>query len=147
MKIQRLLAKQSRRKILKCKFCVLICLFFIQCSSNKKNTKDKNEDPCVIINTLMKNQNTSWNNGDIDAYMEFYWKSDSLQFIGSKGLTYGWDTTLYNYKKSYSTREEMGVLKFENLNCKYLNNSSYLINGKWKQLSITMSIFCSIVLT
>ncbi len=131
MKIQRLLAKQSRRKILKCKFCVLICLFFIQCSSNKKNTKDKNEDPCVIINTLMKNQNTSWNNGDIDAYMEFYWKSDSLQFIGSKGLTYGWDTTLYNYKKSYSTREEMGVLKFENLNCKYLNNSSYLINGKW----------------
>ncbi len=122
MKIQRLLAKQSRRKILKCKFCVLICLFFIQCSSNKKNTKDKNEDPCVIINTLMKNQNTSWNNGDIDAYMEFYWKSDSLQFIGSKGLTYGWDTTLYNYKKSYSTREEMGVLKFENLNCKYLNN-------------------------
>ena len=115
MKRKRLLGMQSRGKMLKCKPFVIILtyLLFIQCSSNKKNTKEKNEDPCVIINTLMRNQNTSWNNGDIDAYMEFYWKSDSLQFIGSKGLTYGWDTTLYNYKKSYSTREKWAFLNLK----------------------------------
>ena len=133
MKNQILLKIKSRRQISKYKYYVsiLVWILTIQCSSNKNNTKEKNEDPCNIINTLMRNQITSWNNGDIDAYMEFYWNSDSLQFIGSKGLTYGWDTTLYNYKKSYSTKEEMGLLKFENLNCKHLNNSSYLINGKW----------------
>ncbi len=85
----------------------------------------------MIIDKLMDNQITSWNNGDIDAYMEFYWKSDSLQFIGSKGLTYGWDTTLINYKNAYSSKEEMGELSFENLNCKGLENNSFLINGKW----------------
>jgi ketosteroid isomerase-like protein len=79
----------------------------------------------------MSNQITSWNNGDIDAYMDFYWKSDSLQFIGSKGLNYGWDTTLMNYKKSYSSKEKMGELEFSNLNCKDLENNSFLINGKW----------------
>lgn len=110
---------------------ILITIITIQCSSNKNNTKENKKDPCIIINTLMRNQITSWNNGDIDAYMDFYWKSDSLQFIGSKGLTYGWDTTLANYKKTYSSKEKMGELKFDNLNCKSLEKSGYLINGKW----------------
>jgi ketosteroid isomerase-like protein len=119
-------------KILSCKnyLLILITIITIQCSSSKTNNK-KEQDPCRIINTLMGNQITSWNNGDIDAYMEFYWKSDSLQFIGSKGLTYGWDTTLFNYKKTYSSKEKMGELDFSNLNCKDLKNNSFLINGKW----------------
>ena len=111
-------------------FSFFIIILLSQCSSeNNFNTNNKNV--CSIIRTLMNNQITSWNNGDIDAYMDFYWKSDSLQFIGSKGLTYGWDTTLLNYKKSYSTIEEMGTLSLDNLNCKDLKNNSYLINGKW----------------
>ena len=107
---------------------VLIFLSVLQCSSENKH---QNKDCCSIIDQLMNNQLTSWNNGDIDAYMDFYWKSDSLQFIGSKGITYGWDTTLINYKKAYSTVEEMGTLTFENLNCKNFKNDSYLVNGKW----------------
>ncbi len=111
-------------------FSFFIIILLSQCSS-ENNINNNNRDVCSIIRTLMNNQITSWNNGDIDAYMDFYWKSDSLQFIGSKGLTYGWDTTLLNYKKSYRTKEEMGTLSLDNLNCKDLKNNSYLINGKW----------------
>ena len=111
-------------------FSFFIIILLSQCSS-ENNINTNNQDVCSIIRTLMNNQITSWNNGDIDAYMDFYWKSDSLQFIGSKGLTYGWDNTLLNYKKSYSTKEEMGTLSLDNLNCKDLKNNSYLINGKW----------------
>jgi len=79
----------------------------------------------------MKHQETSWNNGDIDAFMDFYWESDSLQFIGKSGVNFGWLTTLNNYKKSYNSIEKMGNLSFENISYKILNNHSVLITGKW----------------
>src|SRR6478672_8201981 len=65
-----------------------------------------------MVKALMTAQESSWNNGDLDAFMNSYWKSDSLKFIGSKGITYGWQHTLDNYKRSYPSKKEMGVLKF-----------------------------------
>ena len=104
-------------------------LLNLSCSNNKaplKPTKTFN-----TIDILMKHQETSWNNGDIDAFMDFYWESDSLQFIGKNGVNFGWLTTLNNYKKSYNSNEKMGNLSFENISHKILNNNSVLITGKW----------------
>ncbi len=63
--------------------------------------------------------------------MESYWKSDSLQFIGNRGVNYGWQTILDNYKKSYSTPEEMGTLKFENVSVQQIDVSTVFVMGKW----------------
>ena len=38
-------------------------------------------------------------NGNLEEFMSFYWKSDSLMFIGKNGIQYGWQKTLDNYKK------------------------------------------------
>ena len=38
---------------------------------------------------VMKDQETAWNNGDLEGFMQGYWKSDSLKFYGSNGLTKG----------------------------------------------------------
>ena len=48
---------------------------------------------------VLHEQQTAWNNGEIENFMKGYWKDDSLLFIGSKGPTYGWQKTLDNYKK------------------------------------------------
>ncbi len=79
----------------------------------------------------MQIQEDSWNNGNIDGFMKSYWQSDSLIFIGKSGINYGWDKTITNYKKTYRTKQEMGTLKFENIICKPLNNSSHMVTGKW----------------
>ncbi len=67
----------------------------------------------ITVKTILMEQADSWNKGDIDEFMEAYWQSDQLQFIGSSGITYGWDQTLEGYKKRYSTPKEMGKLSFE----------------------------------
>ena len=51
---------------------------------------------------VLHEQQTAWNNGEIENFMNGYWKNDSLLFIGSKGPTYGWQKTLDNYKKNLS---------------------------------------------
>jgi ketosteroid isomerase-like protein len=80
----------------------------------------------------MQQQENAWNAFDIDAFMAHYWKSDSLMFIGSKGITYGWQQTLDNYKKNYKTPELMGVLSFTNLSAEKLSENSVFIIGKWQ---------------
>src|ERR1700741_3586094 len=83
------------------------------------------------INELMKKQEAAWNKADIEGFMAYYWKSDSLKFIGSKGITYGWQKTLDNYKKSYPTPEAMGVLTFENNTIEQLSPVKIFVIGKW----------------
>jgi ketosteroid isomerase-like protein len=85
----------------------------------------------TAIRTVMHEQVKAWNNGDIDAFMQGYWKSDSLLFVGSKGPNYGWQTTLDNYKKSYPDTTVMGKLDFTFLEIKLLSADHAFVLGKW----------------
>ncbi len=95
------------------------------CSNNHFEQNKK------AIITVMDNQAKCWSNGDIDGFMEGYWKSDSLRFLGRRGLTKGWQTTLDNYKKSYPDKKAMGVLKFNYISFEALNEKNMFVVGKW----------------
>lgn len=79
----------------------------------------------------MKKQEVAWNNFDIDGFMKYYWNNDSLKFIGSKGITYGWKNTLENYKKGYPDKKAMGFLTFTNITIEELSANSIYVIGKW----------------
>ena len=102
-------------------FAFLLLLFYVVSFSQKKE-----------ILKVMTDQQTAWNNGNIDGYMQGYWKNDSLLFIGSKGPTYGWQKTLDNYKKSYPNKEKMGILEFSDIQVKILGKKHAYVFGKWK---------------
>ncbi len=89
------------------------------------------QPPIKIIEQKMAKQEVCWSHGDLECYMAAYWKSDSLKFIGSKGLTYGWNSTLANYKKAYPSKESMGKLTFQNLHIEILSNEYVSVIGKW----------------
>lgn len=80
----------------------------------------------------MAAQEEAWNRGDLEGFMAAYWKSDSLQFIGSRGLSYGWNTTLSNYKKSYPNQAAMGRLKFTIVSVEVLSRKSAWVIGRWE---------------
>jgi hypothetical protein len=79
----------------------------------------------------MQDQESSWNAGDIDGFMEHYWNSDSLQFMSNGKITYGWDQTLRNYKKSYPDKATMGSLKFDNISHYFITDTHCMVTGKW----------------
>jgi len=84
----------------------------------------------------MDEQVECWNNADIACFMEGYWKSDSLKFIGKSGITYGWKNTLENYKKSYPDKAAMGKLTFELVSIEALASDIVLLIGKWHLLRV-----------
>jgi ketosteroid isomerase-like protein len=83
------------------------------------------------IKELMTTQSEAWNKGDIDGFMQTYWKSDKLQFIGSNGPTYGWQNTVDRYKKSYPSKEAMGFLTFDIINLDKRSRKVISVVGKW----------------
>ncbi|HRI61684.1 MAG TPA: nuclear transport factor 2 family protein [Saprospiraceae bacterium] len=83
------------------------------------------------IRRVLAAQEADWNRADIEAFMEGYWKSDSLMFIGARGVTYGWQPTLDSYKKGYPNAEAMGKLTFTIYSLQVLSPESAYIIGKW----------------
>lgn len=85
------------------------------------------------IEERMAAQEKAWSNGDLEAFMSLaYWPSDSLLFLGSRGLTHGYQTTLANYRQSYPSGAAMGKLTFDNLTWKRLSIDTGFLVGKWQ---------------
>lgn len=80
---------------------------------------------------LLQQQAADWNRGDIDAFMEGYWKSDELVFIGSRGPTFGWQKTLENYKKGYPDLSAMGKLSFDLISVTQQSKKVVSVVGKF----------------
>ncbi|ALJ00660.1 L-asparaginase [Rufibacter tibetensis] len=83
------------------------------------------------IEQVMASQSQAWNKGDLEAFMEPYWKSDSLLFLGKSGPTYGWEKTLQNYRKNYPSPEAMGKLTFTLIKTEKLSKDAAFVVGKW----------------
>jgi ketosteroid isomerase-like protein len=60
-----------------------------------------------------------------------YWENDSLMFMGKNGPTYGYNTTLVNYKKNYPDTAHMGQLAFTITRMQALNTDHYFIIGQF----------------
>jgi len=84
-----------------------------------------------IIEKIMHQQEVAWNKGDIEGFMASYWNSDSLKFIGKDGITFGWKSTLDNYKKSYPDKAIMGELNFSITSVDQLSEDSCFVVGSW----------------
>lgn len=83
------------------------------------------------ILSLLETQSKEWNNGNLEGFMKGYWENDSLMFIGKTGITYGYQNTLSNYKKSYSDSARMGKLFFTILQVRRMSPEYYFVVGKW----------------
>lgn len=107
------------------KACLLLLLVSL-------HLKIEAQEPAKLIRTLLENQSQAWNRGDLEGFMEGYWKNDSLRFIGKSGITYGWRQTLLNYQKGYPDKAAMGNLKFTLLHINQLSASYVQVIGKWQ---------------
>ena len=102
-------------------FSVLAFALTISAQSDKE---------AAAIRKVMDDQAAAWNRGDIEGFMQGYWKSEKLTFVSSQ-VTRGWQQTLDRYKKSYDSREKMGTLTFSDLEITVLSKDAAVVLGSW----------------
>ena len=84
------------------------------------------------ILSVMARQQENWNSGNIENFMEDYWKSEDLKFIGKNGVIKGWQATKDRYFKSYPDRATMGQLKFDIKEVDFLSKKRAWVLGQWQ---------------
>ena len=89
------------------------------------------EDESEAVIAVLNQQAVDWSNGDIEAYMQGYWKSEELSFGGSNGFSFGWEETLAGYKQRYPSQEIMGKLEFDIIKVTRLADDVYYVLGKY----------------
>jgi ketosteroid isomerase-like protein len=102
---------------------LLQACFFAQAQTNSTDE--------TAIRQVIADQEAAWNRADIEGFMQGYWKSDSLLFVSSRGLTFGWQATLEGYKKGYPDADAMGKLTFTILRLEMLSPENAHVIGKW----------------
>ncbi|TKC01088.1 DUF4440 domain-containing protein [Pedobacter cryophilus] len=103
-----------------------LILFFAMLMSSYIGFAQENE-----IKNLLEQQRSGWNKGDMEAYMQGYWKSDSLLFVARSGPDYGWQKTLESYKKFYPDKASMGFLTFDIKEIKMIDKTHAFVLGAW----------------
>ncbi len=83
------------------------------------------------IISVLHRQTEGWNSGNIESFMQGYAQSDSLRFASGGTVTYGWNSMLERYKKSYPTKEKMGLLTFADITVDIISNDAAIVFGKW----------------
>jgi ketosteroid isomerase-like protein len=91
---------------------------------------DWQRDRAAVLGVLTSQQE-AWNRGDVDAFLQGYWRSPELTFSGSGGIARGWDGVLVRYKEHYPNREAMGKLEFSALEFRALGSGAALVLGHW----------------
>jgi len=109
------------------KIFFLLCLATFSTAFSQSTEKEDK----VAIQSVMALQEIAWSNNDLEGFMQGYWKSDSLKFYGSSGLTAGWQKTLDNYKKGYPTKEHSGTLTFKINDISKIEGNSYWVMGEY----------------
>jgi uncharacterized protein (TIGR02246 family) len=74
----------------------------------------------------------SWNAGDLEGFLDDYWRSDELTFSGGTGVTRGWEDVRERYLRSYwAPGVSRDSLRFEGLAVTALGEDHALALGEY----------------
>jgi uncharacterized protein (TIGR02246 family) len=110
-------------------FCGCV-LFVAIIATNTAETHDKKIEG--EIQAVMEAQAAAWNRGDVDGFMNAYARSRTTTFVSGNTLTRGWQTVRDRYKKKYATPEQMGRLRYSDLEITPLGADAAFVLGRWE---------------
>jgi ketosteroid isomerase-like protein len=95
------------------------------------SAQPKNEKISEAIKSVMNTQAAAWNAGDIESFMQGYWKSEQMKFVSGDNVSRGWQAALDRYKKNYDSKAKMGVLTFSDLEIDVVSKDAAVVLGNW----------------
>ena len=100
--------------------------------STSIHAEEPKKNAAPEIQNVLRAQQDAWNRGDIEGFMNGYWRSEETLFVSGDDVTRGWQKVLDRYKTKYSDRAKMGTLTFSDFEIKPLSDDSAIVLGSWK---------------
>ena len=88
------------------------------------------------VERLLAEQVAAWNAGDLERFMDVYWRSDDLRFVSNQETMQGWRRTLESYVERYGGADvgpgSLGRLELEDLDVKLITDDVAITVGSYK---------------
>lgn len=101
-------------------------------SVDRQLRKQAEEAIPASIDRLLRKQAECWNAGDLEGFLDAYWRSEQLTFSSGGETRRGFKATRERYLQTYSTREKMGRLTFSKLEVTPLGEDAAMTLGRWR---------------
>ena len=90
--------------------------------------------PEAVIEAVLRAHMAAWNEGDLEAFMQGYWRDPAVRFVSGDTVVTGWRQTMARYKERYGDggRKDMGDLSFERLDVEMLSSDLALVVGGYR---------------
>jgi beta-aspartyl-peptidase (threonine type) len=91
----------------------------------------------AAIKRVLNAQVEAWNKGELDNFMDGYWRDEKLTFTSGDEVQQGWDATRERYHKRYFTKDakgkmpDRGNLTFSDLKVESLSPNVALVRGRY----------------
>ena len=108
-------------------FAVLLLIPSVPFACAQATAKSAEKDAIVA---MLNKQADDWNHGDLNAFATGYKNSPDILFMGQT-IRRGYDQMLAGYRKSFPTRDAMGVLTFSNLEVQPLDEHFATVTGRF----------------
>ncbi len=84
----------------------------------------------AVVATV-QSQAAAWNDGDLGAFMNVFWRSPEFTFVSGSTVTKGWDETYRRYRDGYGESGDLGRLSYSNLEAKMLAADTASVVGRY----------------
>ncbi|MBI4565516.1 MAG: nuclear transport factor 2 family protein [Planctomycetes bacterium] len=85
----------------------------------------------AAIEKVLSDQVEAWNRGDVERFLEGYWKSDRTVFAAEDKIHRGFEAMAERYRRSFPTRDAMGTLTFSELTFESIEEDQAVVTGRW----------------
>jgi ketosteroid isomerase-like protein len=85
------------------------------CACVQVGAGENESDEAAKIKQVLEEQAKDWNDGNVDRFVQGYWRSEETVFVGASGIARGFSGVLARYKRDYPDKKAMGHLSFSNL--------------------------------
>ncbi|NOX82367.1 MAG: nuclear transport factor 2 family protein [Alphaproteobacteria bacterium] len=96
-----------------------------------KRSKSAKRTPADIVLATLNAQVAAWNEGNLDAFMKIYWKSDDLKFISGVKMTKGWSSTQKRYREEYADGTGLGRLSVDKTDVEMVTDDVAIVTGRF----------------
>jgi ketosteroid isomerase-like protein len=109
------------------------CLSVTVATAAAARAADETADAVAGVNAVLKRQESDWNRGDLDAFLDGYWHSPKVVFQSGGQRIDGWEAMRNRYRRRYQLAgRAMGQLEFSSLDIEPLSSDAALVRGGWR---------------
>jgi ketosteroid isomerase-like protein len=93
----------------------------------------KPDDAAGAVRAVLDRQVADWNRGDLESFLEGYWRSPKVVFQSGGQRFDGWEAMRDRYRRRYQAEgRAMGRLAFSSIEIEPLSADAAFVRGGWR---------------